>query len=128
VIRRLRQLRRRKLPEPVLTGDHSRDFTVEDFTRPPQIVVDPRIVHLAAHLDGFTPERWAVLAEAETPNGFPIAFARWYSRPGMDFEAFKALCLDARLNRHLGISYEHSLILSEWEMDPDESFMDPAPC
>jgi hypothetical protein len=114
---RLRRLRR-KPPALVLepTSDHTFDFTAEDFTaEPPLVIVHPAVVHLAAHLEGFTAERQRVLEQSVCGNGWPAVWRRWHDRPG-GWRAFRDMCLNALDRFHAdGTPLVHSLILSEWE-------------
>jgi hypothetical protein len=130
MLHRLKErLHRRRVDRVLAAGDHAGDWSVEDFATTPPVEVPPQIVHLAAHLEAFSPERWQVLAAAETPNGFPACWSRWYTRPTMRWIDFQEMCVKAGEAYVLeGTPIEHSLILSEWEMPADESFMAPAPC
>jgi hypothetical protein len=98
---KLRRWSSRRPAEPVLSKDHSLDWTAEDIINPrPRIFMPPELVRLAAVLGDFSRERRDVLAESVSPNGWPAWWARYYDRPGWDWESFKAECLEALDNLH----------------------------
>jgi hypothetical protein len=100
-------VRFRRKPPPMPT----REEMAEGWT--PPVIVEPWIVHLAAELEGMSPERRATLQASESPNGWPARWARFYERPG-GWPAFKAMCEEALINFHeYGRPITHSLIVCE---------------
>jgi hypothetical protein len=108
------RLRRRLTRSPKLSGDHTFDWTADDIINwKPPLVVPPELVRLAAMLQDFSPERRRVLAESETPNGWPAWWSRFYDRPG-GWEGFKAECEEALTNyQQHGLPVDASLTLCE---------------
>jgi hypothetical protein len=82
----------------------------------PLVVVDPRVIHLAAHLEGWSRERREVFEQSVRPDGWPAVWRCWHEREGSGWEDFKRTCLQA-LDDHAiaGIPIVHSLILAEWD-------------
>lgn len=109
----LRIFRRRR--EPVLSSDHSLDFTADDFSSPARVCfIAPELVHLAAMLTALSPERRQVLAESETPNGWPAWWrTRFYGDDDDHWEAFKLMCAEVFDNLDAGIPAENSLVAIE---------------
>lgn len=119
---RLRERFRRKPAEPVLSSDHTYDWTAEDIINPrPRIFMPPELVRLAAMLGDFSRERRDVLAESESPNGWPAWWAMYYDRPG-GWESFKAECLKALDDFHeSGYPIESTLTIIE-RFDREDGF------
>lgn len=102
----LRLRRRRRAPLP------SRDEMAEGWDGP-ALAMPPHLIQLGAELEGMSAERGAVLAESETPNGWPIRWQRFYERPG-GWKAFQAMCAEAFTNLdRQGISTAATLLACE---------------
>ena len=94
---------------PVLSSDHTFDFTADDFAQPPTVYIPDRFIRLSAYLTDFTRERRQVLAESETSGGWPAWLAQHYEQEEY-WWAFKELCAEVFTNLDAGISAERSLV------------------
>jgi hypothetical protein len=109
----LRIFRCRRSREPVLSSDHTLDWTAEDIINPwpPRIFIAPELVHLAAMLTGMTPERRQVLADSESGNGWPAWWkTRFYGDDDDCWEDFKLACAEVFDNLDHGIAAENTLL------------------
>jgi hypothetical protein len=106
-------------PEPKLCADHTFDWTAEDIIHPwPRTFMADELIRLAAMLGDFSRERREVLAESESPNGWPAWWATYYDRPGWDWQSFRTECLEALDNLHdRQIPVESTLIIIERERE-----------
>lgn len=93
-------------------GDHTFDYTADDFARPPMVELPPDVVQVAAWLSGMSPERRQVLAESQSEEGCPVWVHKRASEWG-GWEDFRDMCLEALyyLHEH-GVPVEASLLVS----------------
>jgi hypothetical protein len=112
------RLRRRLALQPELSGDHTLDWTPQDIIDwTPRVFMPPQLVQLGAMLERMSPERWQVLAESVSPNGWPCWMAKWEQRAG-SWPAFLAMCKEARINFHeSGIPAANTLYVIEQDRE-----------
>jgi hypothetical protein len=87
--------RRRRPPEPVLAGDHTRDVMPADFDEPPFIPIPSQLVQLGSLLESMSPERRQILLASQTSNGFPWWLKKWEELFPGGWPSFLALCAEA---------------------------------
>src|SRR5208283_3859370 len=103
--------------EPVLSKDHSLDWSAEDiinWERP--IEIKPELVRLAAELRGMSPARRVTLAASPSPNGWPARWHQWIDRTG-GWVAFKSMAEEALSNFEDGIPVESTLAVIEHDRE-----------
>jgi hypothetical protein len=109
----LRGLLRRRAPDPTtvepMGGDHRLDVTADLFDWPPTVYIPDRFIRLGAYLTDFTPERRRVLAESETPGGWPAWLAQHYEQEEY-WPYLKEMCVEVFTTLDAGISAERSLV------------------